>query len=33
MTAPRLATYTVSGIAKYGLVTERGVVDRSARFA
>jgi 2-keto-4-pentenoate hydratase/2-oxohepta-3-ene-1,7-dioic acid hydratase in catechol pathway len=32
MTAPRLATYAVSGIAKYGFVTDRGIVDLSARF-
>ena len=32
MTAPRLATYTVSGIAKYGLVTTSGIVDLAARF-
>ena len=32
MTAPRLATYSVNGIAKYGLVTDRGIVDLSARF-
>jgi 2-keto-4-pentenoate hydratase/2-oxohepta-3-ene-1,7-dioic acid hydratase in catechol pathway len=32
MTAPRLATYAVSGIAKYGFVTPSGIVDLSARF-
>src|SRR5215813_2878128 len=32
MTAPRLATYIVSGIAKYGLVTNSGIVDLAARF-
>ena len=32
MTAPRLATYAVSGIAKYGLVAASGIVDLSARF-
>ena len=32
MTAPHLATYAVSGIMKYGLVTDRGIVDLSARF-
>jgi 2-keto-4-pentenoate hydratase/2-oxohepta-3-ene-1,7-dioic acid hydratase in catechol pathway len=32
MTAPRLATYAVSGIMKYGFVTDRGIVDLSARF-
>src|ERR1043166_5814511 len=32
MTAPRLATYAVSGIAKYGFVTDRGIVDLAARF-
>lgn len=32
MTFPRLATYHVSGIAKYGFVTDRGIVDLSARF-
>src|SRR5690242_10500267 len=32
MTAPRLATYTISGIAKYGFVTDRGIVDLSAHF-
>ena len=33
MTAPRLATYSVNGIAKYGAVTDGGIVDLSARFA
>jgi 2-keto-4-pentenoate hydratase/2-oxohepta-3-ene-1,7-dioic acid hydratase in catechol pathway len=32
MTAPRLATYAASGIMKYGFVTDRGIVDLSARF-
>ena len=32
MTTPRLATYAVSGIAKYGFVTQSGIVDLSARF-
>ena len=32
MTTPRLATYAVSGIAKYGFVTPSGIVDLSARF-
>src|ERR1700741_1444701 len=32
MTVPRLATYAASGIMKYGFVTDRGIVDLSARF-
>jgi 2-keto-4-pentenoate hydratase/2-oxohepta-3-ene-1,7-dioic acid hydratase in catechol pathway len=32
MTQHRLATYSVNGIAKYGAVTDRGIVDLSARF-
>jgi hypothetical protein len=32
MTALRLATYAVRGITKYGFVTDRGIVDLSARF-
>src|SRR2546421_2277591 len=32
MTSPRLATYSVNGIVKYGFVTDRGIVDLSARF-
>jgi 2-keto-4-pentenoate hydratase/2-oxohepta-3-ene-1,7-dioic acid hydratase in catechol pathway len=33
MTAPRLATYSFGGAAKYGAVANNGVVDLSARFA
>ena len=32
MAAPRLATYTVNGAQKYGVVTDTGIVDLSARF-
>src|SRR3954470_2444682 len=34
MTAsPRLATFTIAGSTKYGLVAEKGIVDLSARHA
>ena len=33
MTSPRLATYAVDGSVRYGLVTDKGLVDLSARFA
>jgi 2-keto-4-pentenoate hydratase/2-oxohepta-3-ene-1,7-dioic acid hydratase in catechol pathway len=33
MVAPRIATYAVDGSAKYGVVTDRGVVDLSARLS
>src|SRR5260364_413705 len=33
MTSPRLATYAVKGSVRYGLVTDTGLVDLSARFA
>ncbi|NPU10621.1 fumarylacetoacetate hydrolase family protein [Bradyrhizobium sp. 83002] len=33
MTSPRLATYAVNGSVRYGLVTDEGLVDLSARFA
>jgi 2-keto-4-pentenoate hydratase/2-oxohepta-3-ene-1,7-dioic acid hydratase in catechol pathway len=32
MTSPRLATYSVNGSARYGAVTDGGIVDLSARF-
>src|SRR4030081_1594680 len=32
MTPPRLATYSVDGMTRYGAVTEGGIVDLSARF-
>jgi 2-keto-4-pentenoate hydratase/2-oxohepta-3-ene-1,7-dioic acid hydratase in catechol pathway len=32
MTSLRLATYSVDGLTKYGAVTDRGIVDLSARF-
>jgi len=32
MTSPRLATFTADGATKYGAVTDRGIVDLSARF-
>src|SRR5437667_350947 len=32
MIPPRIATYSVNGIVKYGAVTDRGIVDLSARF-
>ena len=32
MTPPRLATFTADGVTKYGAVTDRGIVDLSARF-
>lgn len=32
MSSPRLATYAVDGSVRYGLVTDKGVVDLSARF-
>jgi 2-keto-4-pentenoate hydratase/2-oxohepta-3-ene-1,7-dioic acid hydratase in catechol pathway len=32
MTTPRLATYSVDGSTRYGAVTDRGIVDLSARF-
>jgi len=32
MTSPRLATFTADGVTKYGAVTDRGIVDLSARF-
>ncbi|WP_257169279.1 fumarylacetoacetate hydrolase family protein [Bradyrhizobium sp. SRS-191] len=31
MTSPRLATYSVDGAIRYGLVTDKGLVDLSAR--
>ncbi|MGJ4929607.1 fumarylacetoacetate hydrolase family protein [Bradyrhizobium sp. HKCCYLS2038] len=33
MTSPRLATYSVNGSVRYGLVTDKGLVDLSARYA
>lgn len=33
MNTPRLATYAVNGSVRYGLATDKGVVDLSARFA
>jgi 2-keto-4-pentenoate hydratase/2-oxohepta-3-ene-1,7-dioic acid hydratase in catechol pathway len=33
MTSPRLATYAVDGMVRYGAVTDKGIVDLSARFA
>jgi 2-keto-4-pentenoate hydratase/2-oxohepta-3-ene-1,7-dioic acid hydratase in catechol pathway len=33
MNAPRLATYSIDGAARYGAVTDNGIVDLSARFA
>jgi 2-keto-4-pentenoate hydratase/2-oxohepta-3-ene-1,7-dioic acid hydratase in catechol pathway len=33
MTFPRLATYSINGAVRYGAVTDKGVVDRSPRFA
>ena len=32
MPSPRLATYSVSGVTRYGAVTDHGIVDLSARF-
>jgi 2-keto-4-pentenoate hydratase/2-oxohepta-3-ene-1,7-dioic acid hydratase in catechol pathway len=32
MTSPRIATFAVSGCTKYGAVTDRGIVDLSARW-
>src|ERR1700758_3068929 len=32
MTVPRLATYSINGSTKYGAVTDRGLIDLSARF-
>ncbi len=32
MTAHRLATYSIGGVTRYGAVTDRGIVDLSARF-
>ncbi|CCD88487.1 putative 2-oxohepta-3-ene-1,7-dioic acid hydratase (catechol pathway), bifunctional protein isomerase/decarboxylase hpcE-like [Bradyrhizobium sp. ORS 285] len=32
MTSPRLATYSANGSDRYGLVTDKGLVDLSARF-
>ena len=32
MSSPRLATYSVSGVTRYGAVTDHGIVDLSARF-
>jgi 2-keto-4-pentenoate hydratase/2-oxohepta-3-ene-1,7-dioic acid hydratase in catechol pathway len=33
MSPPRLATYSIDGITRYGAVTDSGIVDLSARFA
>lgn len=33
MTSPRLATYALDGVQKYGAVLDGGIVDLSARFA
>jgi 2-keto-4-pentenoate hydratase/2-oxohepta-3-ene-1,7-dioic acid hydratase in catechol pathway len=33
MSPPRLATYSIDGVTRYGAVTESGIVDLSARFA
>ena len=33
MMPPRLATFTVNGLQKYGAVTDSGIVDLSARYA
>src|SRR6202051_2375926 len=32
MTSPRIATYSIDGSVRYGAVTDRGIVDLSARF-
>ena len=32
MTSPRLATYSIGGVTRYGAVTDAGIVDLSARF-
>src|SRR5690348_3452766 len=32
MTTPRLASYSIDGSSRYGAVTDRGIVDLSARF-
>ncbi len=32
MATPRLATYSIGGVTKYGAVTDAGIVDLSARF-
>ncbi|GCC49407.1 hypothetical protein chiPu_0033570, partial [Chiloscyllium punctatum] len=33
MPAPRLATYSIDGATRYGVVTDNGIVDLSSRFA
>jgi 2-keto-4-pentenoate hydratase/2-oxohepta-3-ene-1,7-dioic acid hydratase in catechol pathway len=33
MSPPRLATYSIDGVTRYGAVTDGGIVDLSARFA
>jgi len=33
MTSPRLATYSIDNAVRYGAVTDKGIVDLSARFA
>jgi 2-keto-4-pentenoate hydratase/2-oxohepta-3-ene-1,7-dioic acid hydratase in catechol pathway len=33
MSLPRLATYSIDNVARYGAVTDAGIVDLSARFA
>jgi 2-keto-4-pentenoate hydratase/2-oxohepta-3-ene-1,7-dioic acid hydratase in catechol pathway len=33
MSRPRLATYSIDGVTRYGAVTDSGIVDLSARFA
>src|SRR3954462_12710016 len=32
MTSPRLATYSIGDVTRYGAVTDNGIVDLSARF-
>ena len=32
MATPRLATYSIGGVTKYGAVSDSGIVDLSARF-
>ncbi|MGY3622934.1 2-keto-4-pentenoate hydratase/2-oxohepta-3-ene-1,7-dioic acid hydratase in catechol pathway [Bradyrhizobium sp. USDA 10063] len=33
MSPPRLATYSIDGVTRYGALTDSGIVDLSARFA
>ena len=32
MATPRLATYSIGGVTRYGAVTDAGIVDLAARF-